>query len=347
MKSLLQYLLLFQLFYFIPQTIVNAQTEKSGKLLRVYEDNDYLNIRGKGTDKAYTAGTRLDIFYHPKKRLWMIPRFLTGDKANNIYEGEWGLMQMLFTPNNISVTYFQPKDYFYSGALFVMHSLYCYNPSKHFSFKTELLAGIRGPAAFGEQTQTFIHRMIHYTLPQGWNNQLKNSPLANINLTLEKQLASNNNWVELIGGAKVLAGTLQNGLSFYPIIRFGLMNGYFNGYFSQFSGTRKKRASNNNKIQAYFIVKPEMQFVLDNSLIEGGVFAKTPNIKLADGSSTSSSVATDCSVKSINHLVYSIGYGAVVTTGKLGLSFIQNASTESKKGTYSHEVGNLSIYFVL
>lgn len=35
-------------------------------LFRIYEDNDFINIAGKGTDKGYTNGTRFDYFYLKK-----------------------------------------------------------------------------------------------------------------------------------------------------------------------------------------------------------------------------------------------------------------------------------------
>jgi hypothetical protein len=43
--------------------------------------------------------------------------------------------------------------------LFIIRSLYSYNPVRHYSLQTELQLGIRGPAALGKQSQTFIHRM--------------------------------------------------------------------------------------------------------------------------------------------------------------------------------------------
>lgn len=37
--------------------------------------------------------------------------------------------------------------------------------------------------------------------------------------------------------------------------------------------------------------------------------------------------------------------GIVVSKGALGISFSQNFSSELLKDTYSHEVGNISVYF--
>jgi hypothetical protein len=67
-KRIVKSLLSFQLYYLLLFGNGYAQTKNEGKLLRIYEDNDFINIRGKGTDRAYSGGTRVDIFYQLKRR---------------------------------------------------------------------------------------------------------------------------------------------------------------------------------------------------------------------------------------------------------------------------------------
>jgi lipid A 3-O-deacylase len=342
MRKYLFHLLFLQVFI-SGSLYIYAQTNKKASLFRIYEDNDFLNIRGRGTDKAYSGGTRFDLFYHQKTGYHLFRRILKPKYDSSINIAGWGFMQTIFTPNDISDPYFQPNDYFYSGELFIIRSLYSYNPTGHYSFQTELQLGIRGPAALGKQTQTFIHRMIHYTIPMGWDNQLQNAPVINVNFTFEKQVTPVNKNFELIAGGKVYLGTLRNGLTFSPQIRWGLMTPYFNGFISQVSGSSCNENRKKNKIQAYIIIKPEIQLVFNNALLEGGLFAKKPTVKL----STRQSVINNYSAGDICNWVYSINYGAVLSFGKFAISFIQNTSTEMVKGTYSHEVGNISLYFIL
>src|SRR5580765_2538643 len=82
-----------------------GRPEKNGPtyLLRIYEDNDFLNIRGLGTDEAYTNGTLIDLFYRKKhpSHCWLdraMPK--AGEGSENIYG--WGIMQLMFTPRDIS-----------------------------------------------------------------------------------------------------------------------------------------------------------------------------------------------------------------------------------------------------
>ena len=346
MRQHLLHLLFLQVV--IPASLcLYAQTKQGACLLRIYEDNDFLNIRGKGTDKAYSGGTRFDLFYEQKRKPRLFPGILRSKKDSTINIRGWGLMQTIFTPNDISDPYFQPNDYFYSGALFIIRSLYSYNPVRHYSFQTELQLGIRGPAALGKQSQTFIHRMIHYTIPMGWDNQLQNAPVINVNFTFEKQVTPLNKNFELIAGGKVYLGTLRNGLTFSPQIRWGLMNPYFNGYINQFSGTLCSSNKMKNKIQAYIVIKPEIQLVFNNALLEGGLFAKKPAVKFDNRLSVIPSDINNYAARDIRNWVYAINYGAVVSSGKFAISFIQNTSTEMRKGTYSHEVGNISMCFIL
>ena len=102
-----------------------------------------------------------------------------------------------------------------------------------------------------------------------------------------------------------------------------------------------------SKIQAYVIIKPEIQFVLNNSLLEGRVLTKNQNVKFDARLSPESSTEINYSSEIIRNRIYSVNYGVVISTGKFALSFIQNTSTELRKHTYSHEVGNISMYITL
>ena len=300
-------------------------------LLRIYDDNDCFDLRGGGTDDAYTNGTRIDVFYrlpHPARGFInkILPK--AGDSSINIYG--WGIMQLMFTPEDLSEPAYQPNDYPWSGALLAAHTLYSYNPAKKFDLQTELLLGVIGPASLASQTQTLIHRVENYPLPMGWGHQFHDDLLLNINFTAEKQLAALGSTVEVIGGSQLCLGTMRNSLALYPLIRIGLMTPYFQGYLSQYSSSRRKW-------QAYFLLKPQGELILTNALLEGGVFTGNPNIKNDKGPTLP--------YHALSRMVYSMDYGAVVSNGNFSVSFTQNASSAMMKGLYSHSIGNISLYF--
>ena len=337
-----------------PVTVEEAPTF----LFRIYEDNDFINTRGLGTDNAYTNGTRVDLFYtkrHPSRHSW--DAFMPKAGANSVNVYGWGIMQLMFTPNDISTADYQPDDYPYSGALVATHTLYSYNPVKKFDLQTELVAGVIGPASLAKQTQIAVHRLIHYQRPMGWSHQFRNDLLLNVNMTAEKQLAASGHTLEVIGGAQVFAGTMMNGLAFYPLIRIGNMNPYFQGYISQYSGGRTENRRR-KKWQAYLILKPEAQIIFTDALLEGGVFTGNPNTKhghppdggggdlqaAKTGFSSADKSTVPLPYRGLRSWVYGLNYGAVVSSGNFSMSFTQNTSSPSMKGLYSHEVGNISLY---
>ena len=88
----------------------------------------------------------------------------------------------------------------------------------------------------------------------------------------------------------------------------------------------------------YFIIKPKAQLVFSNALLEGGMFSDNSLEK-------NGKKLRVRSYNDLHHFVYSINFGAVVTSGHFSISFIQNSATPMLKGTCSHEVGNISPYF--
>src|SRR6202040_1024366 len=119
MKTNLQFL---SLFFLIQLSIIpssHSQDTVPTHLWRASWDDDYINFYGKGTDRAYTDGTRFELIEAKQKPpAFLLDRILpeAGDSSVNLYG--WGVTQLMFTPNNISKASFQPDDYPWSGALF-------------------------------------------------------------------------------------------------------------------------------------------------------------------------------------------------------------------------------------
>jgi len=316
-------------------------------MFRIYEDNDFINARGCGTDDAYTNGTRLDYFYqprHPSKNPVdnLLPK--AGTHAINTYG--WGIMQLMYTPKNITDSAYQPNDYPWSGALVATHTLYSYNAEQKYDFRTELDLGVIGPASLAEQVQTGFHGLIRYFKPRGWGHQYPNAILANIDIAAERQLAGNGSTVEWIGGSQLSAGTMMNSLTLYPLVRIGRMNPYFKGWLSQFASTGQYSRHHRNW-QLYFICRPELQLILTEAVLQGGMFTHNPNLTEAEGPAKPQQQppASSQPYHPINNVVFASNFGAVTSIGDFSISFNQNSSTATMKGLYSHEFGNISLYF--
>lgn len=339
MKQFLRFIY-FIIFFWAGNNMIYAQSsdKPATYMIRIYEDNDFLNIRGNGTDNSYTNGTRLDFFYTKKKpSRFFIDRLMpkAGDSSVNIFS--WSLTQLMVTPNDISSTQYQPNDYPYAGALFTTHSLYSYSVAKKYSFQTDLVLGIRGPASFARESQTLIHSFIHYQKPMGWDNQLKTSPLINLNFTAEKQFLAIAGFIDVIGGAQLSVGSFVDALSIYPLIRIGKMAPYFNGYLSQFGSYYKN--GRKIKTQFYLVAKPASTFVLHNALMHGDRMNAYADISTSENSTKS------VTTRRIRHRLTDVQFGAVISHGNFSFSYMQTHSTEYNKGLYHHNWGNVSLYY--
>jgi hypothetical protein len=77
------------IFFVITAFIINSNYAQNRQLLRIDLNNDFLNITGNGTDKAYTNGIRIDYFYTRKNNnrssllLQLLPR--AGSGSNELY----------------------------------------------------------------------------------------------------------------------------------------------------------------------------------------------------------------------------------------------------------------------
>jgi len=316
-------------------TAGGGYAQGASRLFRFYWDDDYINYSGHGTDRAYTAGVRLELFYTQNRpsRLFadrMMPK--AGDSSVDVFG--WGLSLLMITPDNIRRRDLQPDDYPWSGELFVTHTLYSYNEQKKVDFQTEIDLGVRGPAALAGELQDVVHRMIRYQRPEGWNNQFGNTPLVDVSFTAEKQFAAYHGCIEVIGGGQGIAGTGMNAAAVYSLIRIGKMTPYFSGFIKQYSSDGPKK-----KIQFYFIFKPQMQWQLTNALFEPGMFTPIPE-KIVKEPSTGSAT-----YHPLNPMVYSFSFGPVLVMGHFTISSTQTSTSAWMKGLYDHVYGNLTLYF--
>ncbi len=333
---------------------VNPQINNNDTLhwmFRIYEDNDFINARGCGTDDAYTNGTRFDYFYQPKRPpVNPVDRLLPTAALRSVNIYGWGVMQQMYTPADITDSAYQPHDYPWSGALFLTHTLYSYNPDKKYDLRTELDLGVIGPASLARQLQTGFHELIHYFKPRGWRHQYPNDILANIDVTAERQLAANGSTIEWIAGGTLSAGTMMNSLAVYPLLRIGRMNPYFRGLFHQYAsqgGTRGRDGRRHRNWQLYFICRPELQFIATEAVLQGGMFTRNPNLAAPGGPAKPQQEAPVPPQRycPINHVVFASNFGAVASIGDFSISFNQNSSTAMMKSLYAHEVGNISLSF--
>ncbi|MBO9731915.1 MAG: lipid A deacylase LpxR family protein [Chitinophaga sp.] len=318
------------LFLFFCATIAVASgqiTQDATKQLRVYEDDDFFNVWGRGTDRGYSNGSQVGYLYMKKKSSafldkWILPT--AGPQAINVFE--WDLMQVMITPNQIADSSFIPADFYYAGALFATHGLTSYNPEKKYSFHSELVFGVLGPWALAKESQTFFHHLIGYQPPRGWEYQVPNAPLLNYNFTFEAMLWNPIKSLEILGGLNAKTGTMTTAVGAWSYIRYGLFNPYF--------GNRDLTTAVRRRFQLYVMARPQFTFTAYNALLQGGIFkSEDTNFEQLDGN------------RQTHMRRWSIGmdYGIGIVINRMSLLYTQKTRTEWMSGTGKHSVGNITL----
>lgn len=314
--------------------VLHAQEKPTySRLFRFYYDNDFINVAGKGTDRWYTGGIRLDFFYTKKGtsrsilNRWM-PK--AGTEAVNTYG--WSLMQMAYTPDEIKKKEPDVNDYPYAGGLFLVHTLHSSDPQKKMMIQTELIGGVLGPYSYAAETQEGIHRWIHYQLPMGWDHQMRTDLLLNLNLTAERSLWETGNWLEVNAGGNIRLGTMEDAANIYAMIRVGKMDPYYDGYLSQYGSPR---ANKPHRSQIYLAIKPGLSITAYNAFVDGGVFTGRSSYYKVSHESIDP-YTTD---KGIHPFADA---SVVYAAGKISLSLSQKVMAPLVKGFPLHPFGNFS-----
>jgi hypothetical protein len=259
-----------------------------------------------------------------------------GDSSINTFG--FSLMQVIYTPKNVLKRIPDRNDYAYAGGLYATHSLISLNPVKKYSWQTEVMLGIMGPASLAKQTQWQAHKMVGIVRPIGWDYQLKTDLLLNVSVAAEKELLRIGHVVEGVGGAQAFVGTAMNGASLYTLLRIGKMTPYFNGYIPRFSTPK----GNSSRWQVYAIVRPAVDLALTHALIDGGVFNGRNEPVPQPDPNYDEPVTGE---RERNRVVGKLGYGFVISDARLAISFTQTSMTAVVKGTGQQEIGNISLHY--
>lgn len=102
---------------------------------------------------------------------------LTGDRL--VYRAGVAIGQVIQTPDDLSRRDLIKEDIPYAGVLTLQMSWYAYNDDEFRGF--EIISGVVGPLSLAGPAQKVVHKLLHSSFPQGWDNQLANEPLINLN----------------------------------------------------------------------------------------------------------------------------------------------------------------------
>lgn len=310
---------------------IDTQAQEYRHLLRGFDDNDGIDIRGMGSDEGYTNGTRIDLLYQPVKQRSLLYGILPKAGDSSITTYGWGLMQVMYTPNQLETPVPPPGDYAYAGGVFAAHTFHSANPLTHLNLQSEIVLGIMGPASLAEGFQKFIHRTFGFITPRGWNSQMPADLLLNYNFTAEKGLYTHNPLVDFSAGIQVAAGTMQNSGYVYGLLRFGKKSSYYSGLIQQYTPP----ADDPKRWQLHAIIKPGAQLVLYNAMYQGGMFNKQSPYR--------THAHTGRHYVEPEKWVGRFDFGVMASSGKASVLFMQSLRTAEAQGIRPHSVGTISL----
>lgn len=181
-----------------------------------------------GDDSGYTNGFFLSLYEAelesekmPEHDFWVAPLMWTMPENDKIYSvNSYSIGQTLATPSDIRIENPASDELPYSALLALRNSYMTITPTYADLVTTTI--GLIGPAALGEETQKFVHKVIGANEPKGWDTQLKNEPVFQFSRSRTWR-----SWVSESGNSDILTscelslGTISSAVSGGAYIRYG------------------------------------------------------------------------------------------------------------------------------
>ncbi len=283
----------------------------SPKYFRIHYENDYFSE----TDIYYTQGINLE-YVHPAIGNFFISKLLF---RSAFKEAKFGiaLEHEGYTPTSISHTEILFGDRPFAACLFLKTFSIINDSTSRERISSSLSAGMIGPMAGGKEIQEGIHRLINYTLPQGWQHQIQNDVILNYQVEYERGFFSLPDYLLLSVKAGARVGTF-NTKAWASVI---LMAGLFDDPFTNFLKRKRKK-------QVYLYAEPLLNIVAHDATLQGGFFNASPYT---------------LSSNEINRIVFQGNAGIVFKINTLQLEYFQSYLTKEFETGGTHAWGGVRI----
>lgn len=251
----------FILFFFF--TIV-LLAQKQGKTYRhqllLISENDSYTF--KIIDRYYTNG--------------IVLRFSNAVTENNkkkkILNAEIG--QAIYTAYDVRKNHYSENlDRPYTGFLYLKGGL-SYLYKNETVFRWNIIAGLTGEAAKGQETQRIIHDFLGFRSAYGWEVQLRSDPVLNAEANFYHHLTApaKQKTFDAFLVSKANLGTSFTNFSAGALIRLGLLEPSYNSALWDGRIT-KLEATSYRHHELFFYFEPSLMAQVYNATIQGGLFA--------------------------------------------------------------------------
>lgn len=257
MKNLLTFAIILFLtsFYTFAQKVDNFSSYhkiNDSSYFSFHYDNDYFT----SSDQNYTQGYSFEVVLEALKKNPL--NYLLLNDANGTQQFGLSLDHIGFTPNNIGSSEIQFGDRPFASSIMLKSFKINTNPERKSRLISAIRLGIIGPAAFGKEMQVGIHEATGNTIPQGWQNQIKNDAVVNYEVIYQREIVGIPRYFSLQYEASANLGTLNTNISTSIVAIAGL----FNNPFSD---------KQNRKFQVYIYSKPQLNLIGYDATLQGGL----------------------------------------------------------------------------
>lgn len=214
-------------------------------------------------DKYYTNG--FELYY----------RYLSTLKHSNVVKKttEFRIGQYIYNPQTIRASRIDYNDRPFAGVLLVEAGI------QHFFVDESLLKlngqlGFIGKNAFGKETQWRFHKTFGYDPVRGWEFQIHNAALIQMEAFYGRNLVLLNRkkTMDVLVQAQVKAGTIWNEITVGPVLRIGfkklLLISESNFYDAALRYDGKYRETS----EFYFFISPNVNYQVYDATIQGSLF---------------------------------------------------------------------------
>lgn len=262
---------------------------KSGRYFRFNYDNDFFASR----DQDYTQGYNFELV-SPAMRHNPINKLFLKPPQSEIQYGI-SIEHIGFTAYNIESASIQYGDRPFAASIMLRSFEMATDTLDNSRFVCSLSIGLIGPGAFGKEMQVAIHKATGNTIPQGWQNQIRNDAVLNYEVGYEKQLIRYNNLFALQSNTTLRFGTL------FTNAMIGL-NGTFGIINNPFAALKSKK-----RFALYAYAQPMLNIIAYDATLQGGLFNRSSPYTIHDSE--------------MERLTGQVNYGVVLQTHTLFLEY--------------------------
>jgi hypothetical protein len=266
--------------------------------------NDFLNYKGHGTDKYFTAGVTSGGLIDLKQNA---SHYLTISLSQNMY-----------TPSNIRLApeAISHSDYPYAGLISFNLGYQIFNPSNTAYTKGEFSWGTTGASSGARMIQRELHKIIGDREPNGWSTQVQLGNFIQTQIEYTRSILKSS-WMKINCVGNIHLGSIFNTISVASEFKLDNSNDPFIGHFP-------KRVQPYGKPHLSLWARPKLAYVFSNLLLETNPNQAGPNLR------------------TMNRIVYYSSVGISLQFNKVSISLIQHSNSPEFKTATKHAFGEIA-----